>query len=127
MLSRLIFKRPWSLLYFLKSLTIWINFSKFDIRIFWYNEFIFCTYVIKMIMTRLWVIFICLFLFYKINSFSSHAVFKIFIKLFLMLILIKYIITLPGPGIFWSCGIRYDLSGELYRLRPKLFPFYLFI
>jgi hypothetical protein len=127
MFPRLVLKRSWSLFNLLKSLSIRIYFSKLYIRIFGDNKFIFCTNIINIIISWLWVILIRLFLLNKINSFTSHTIFNIIFELFLTLILNKIQNTFPGPGIFCICGTRYDLSGELYRLSPKDLPFYLFI
>lgn len=30
--------------------------------------------------------------------------------------------TKPGPGTFCICGMRYELSGNFSRSKPKLFP-----
>jgi len=31
-------------------------------------------------------------------------------------------LTTPGPGTFCNCGTRYELSGNFYRVIPKLVP-----
>lgn len=62
-------------------------------------------------------------LIHHIYRFGPQWVLLVHAGLYLVLILRYIILTLPGPGLRWSWGTRYDLSGDLSLEQPKLTPF----
>jgi len=123
MFPRLVFKRSWSLFNLLKSLRIRIYFSKLYIRIFGDNKFIFCTNIINIIISWLWVILIRLFLLDKINSFTFHTIFNIIFELFLTLILNKTTKYFSWSRYFLHLRYKIRFIRRTLSAKPKRFTF----
>jgi len=59
----------------------------------------------------------------NIDSLWSYGIGRCSSSWFFILVLHRNIYTASGPGCLWIWGIKYDLSGDSYRLRPKVNPF----
>lgn len=114
----------WWLFDIWKSFGIRIDFSHSRIGIL--ADYIPSTLILKidgLIGSWAWSISIRWFFVDDVNSFRSHRVCLIHTCLYLIFVLYKKVSTLPGPGFFCICGMRYDLSGDFSRAQPKLWPF----
>ena len=109
--------------YLRKSGKFAINCAKFGVRVFTNPRSACISFEINwLIFSWTWCVISHFGLINHVNSLGTKGVLLLHASLHLVLILCNNSLTLPGPGLRWIWGIRYDLSGDLSLEQPKLTP-----